>query len=369
MPGSITIHSGLPQSEQNVRLEAFEKGLTATAITVDKFNEGIDVPEIQVVVFLRSTQSDTIFYQQLGRGLRKLPGKKVLVLDFVANCDRIQMIYGLVQAIRKEEAKGKNCRSTSSEESEAHFKGLDFVFTEKAKDILKILEKVRTGFYPTWQEGSRAAQQLRIKTPTEYWRRYKEDPRLPTHLKYLYPDFPGFTKFLTGNDRVDRYRTWQNAAQAAKKIGIKTPTEYRQRYREDPCLYKDLKSKYKDFPGFNAFLGLQPRYKTLKEAEAATRRLGIHTYLEYYSKRRYLEDPRLPSNPRQMYKNFPGWKTFLGKVRYEDWQSASRAAKELGIKSIEQYYVKYKRDPKLFASPQHTYPDFPGWSIFLRGKK
>jgi hypothetical protein len=54
--------------------------------TVDIFNEGVDIPEINQIVMLRPTESATIFLQQLGRGLRKNPGKEfVIVLDFIAN--------------------------------------------------------------------------------------------------------------------------------------------------------------------------------------------------------------------------------------------------------------------------------------------
>lgn len=53
---------------------------------VDIFNEGVDIPEIDTVLFLRPTESITVFLQQLGRGLRLSEGKECLsVLDFVAN--------------------------------------------------------------------------------------------------------------------------------------------------------------------------------------------------------------------------------------------------------------------------------------------
>ena len=54
--------------------------------TVDIFNEGVDIPEINQVVMLRPTESPIIFVQQLGRGLRKAPGKEyVVILDFIGN--------------------------------------------------------------------------------------------------------------------------------------------------------------------------------------------------------------------------------------------------------------------------------------------
>lgn len=56
---------------------------------VDILNEGVDIPRVNMVLFLRPTESSTIFIQQLGRGLRKSPGKDhVVVLDFIANSYR-----------------------------------------------------------------------------------------------------------------------------------------------------------------------------------------------------------------------------------------------------------------------------------------
>lgn len=56
---------------------------------VDMFNEGVDIPEVDTVLFLRPTNSLTVFLQQLGRGLRLSPGKNLLtVLDFVCQLNR-----------------------------------------------------------------------------------------------------------------------------------------------------------------------------------------------------------------------------------------------------------------------------------------
>ncbi|MEG0093466.1 MAG: DEAD/DEAH box helicase [Erysipelotrichaceae bacterium] len=61
--------------------------------TVDIFNEGIDIPSINLVLMLRPTQSAIIFVQQLGRGLRKCIGKQYLtVLDFIGNYNRAFLI-------------------------------------------------------------------------------------------------------------------------------------------------------------------------------------------------------------------------------------------------------------------------------------
>lgn len=55
-------------------------------LTVDIFNEGVDIPEINQVIMLRPTQSPVIFVQQLGRGLRKYSNKEyVVIIDFIGN--------------------------------------------------------------------------------------------------------------------------------------------------------------------------------------------------------------------------------------------------------------------------------------------
>lgn len=67
-------------------VDELERGKLDYIITVDIFNEGIDIPSINQVVMLRQTQSSIIFIQQLGRGLRKHPAKDyVTIIDFIGN--------------------------------------------------------------------------------------------------------------------------------------------------------------------------------------------------------------------------------------------------------------------------------------------
>lgn len=66
--------------------------------TVDILNEGVDIPGVNMVLFLRPTESSTIFIQQLGRGLRKCEGKPyVTVLDFIGNSYKrsVQVAFAL----------------------------------------------------------------------------------------------------------------------------------------------------------------------------------------------------------------------------------------------------------------------------------
>lgn len=78
-----------PRQEREDRLQKFRNGELTFLFTVDVLSEGVDIPEINLVLFLRPTESLTVFLQQLGRGLRHAPGKDCLtVLDFVGQTHR-----------------------------------------------------------------------------------------------------------------------------------------------------------------------------------------------------------------------------------------------------------------------------------------
>jgi superfamily II DNA or RNA helicase len=85
----LTNGKAMESSERNKILCDFHDGKTQVVCAVDIFNEGIDVPDVNIVVFQRVTHSRRIFIQQLGRGLRISKGKtKVIVLDFVSDIRR-----------------------------------------------------------------------------------------------------------------------------------------------------------------------------------------------------------------------------------------------------------------------------------------
>lgn len=81
------------QEDRILQVNKLENGLLDYIITVDIFNEGIDIPSVNQVVMLRQTQSSIIFIQQLGRGLRKHNSKDfVTIIDFIGNYKNNYMI-------------------------------------------------------------------------------------------------------------------------------------------------------------------------------------------------------------------------------------------------------------------------------------
>lgn len=88
MPGERRI-------DREIKLMRFRDGDIDVLCGVNVFNEGIDVPDVNLLVFLRVTHSRRIFIQQLGRGLRWRKGKIARVLDFVSDIRRIAALVGM----------------------------------------------------------------------------------------------------------------------------------------------------------------------------------------------------------------------------------------------------------------------------------
>lgn len=88
---ALTGDDSVAHRESKVR--DLENGDLDYILTVDVFNEGIDIPSINQVIMLRQTQSPIVFVQQLGRGLRLSEGKEYLVvIDFIGNYNNNFMI-------------------------------------------------------------------------------------------------------------------------------------------------------------------------------------------------------------------------------------------------------------------------------------
>lgn len=86
---SISLTSNSPESDRKRAKEMLQRGEINCIFTVDLFNEGVNIPEVDTVLFLRPTESLTVFLQQLGRGLRLTEDKEVLtVLDYVGQAHK-----------------------------------------------------------------------------------------------------------------------------------------------------------------------------------------------------------------------------------------------------------------------------------------
>lgn len=138
---SISITSETP--DRDTKIKEFRNNKYAVAFTVDLFNEGIDFPDLRVLLFIRPTESKTVFMQQLGRGLRLCSGKnKVVILDFIGN-------YKKANNIRKYLAKKSREKTTSSGRIEKiiyeYTPNCEIHFDSEVEEILDIQDKDERG--------------------------------------------------------------------------------------------------------------------------------------------------------------------------------------------------------------------------------
>lgn len=119
---AVAITSETPDRDKVIK--DFRQSFYTVAFTVDLFNEGIDFPDLRVLLFLRPTESKTIFTQQLGRGLRLCGGKgNVVVIDFIGN-------YKKANLIRKILSQGK---STEKKNAQGRVEKIEYQYSPKCK--------------------------------------------------------------------------------------------------------------------------------------------------------------------------------------------------------------------------------------------
>lgn len=81
--------NGAYAEERNEAIRKLKNGEIRVIFSVDMFNEGVDIASLDMVMFVRPTESPVVFLQQLGRGLRLYKGKEYLnVLDFIGNYEK-----------------------------------------------------------------------------------------------------------------------------------------------------------------------------------------------------------------------------------------------------------------------------------------
>jgi len=82
---AAAVHSGAASDPRALSLEQLEAGALDIVFCVDMFNEGVDLPSVDAILMLRPTESRILWLQQVGRGLRQVPGKTLRIVDYIGN--------------------------------------------------------------------------------------------------------------------------------------------------------------------------------------------------------------------------------------------------------------------------------------------
>ena len=147
--GVETVHNGLTKRERQQALLRFRSGTTQLLTSVDLLNEGIDVPDVNIIVFARVTHSRRIFIQQLGRGLRLRSGKeKVVVLDCVSDLRRIAEVSSFRAQVEAGETEILNVSRSTFDFEDQGVAGLIEQWIADVGDLATAADVVRLEFPP-----------------------------------------------------------------------------------------------------------------------------------------------------------------------------------------------------------------------------
>ena len=202
---AVAIHSQSPNREK--LLSDFREDKIQVAFTVDLFNEGVDFPNVRVLLFLRPTESKTVFMQQLGRGLRLCAGKdRVRILDFIGNYRRANQIRKYLSkklAVREVEENGRRQRKIEYEYStgcEVHFDAEveEILNQQDAKELGINKEDLKEAYFALAETLSRKPSRDDLNEHGEYksatyirifgsWVKFLREVGEYTEASYHYP--------------------------------------------------------------------------------------------------------------------------------------------------------------------------------------
>ncbi|MGW5193510.1 helicase-related protein [Kribbella sp. NPDC004138] len=144
-----TLHANLKGRQRRDRLLKFRSGEVPILVAVDILNEGVDVPDVNILCFARVTHSRRIFIQQLGRGLRLRKGKThVEVLDFVSDIRRLAEVYDMREQVSEDEIEQVSVGRNQFVFEDLHVRGLLEQWMADIGDLGGADDNVRLEFPP-----------------------------------------------------------------------------------------------------------------------------------------------------------------------------------------------------------------------------
>ena len=293
------------------------EGTIKVIFSVDMFNEGVDIPNLDMVLFLRPTESPIVFLQQLGRGLRKHKGKEYLnVLDFIGNYKKAGRTTLLLS--------GENCLEKATKQGEGSIKYPDDCivdFDVQLIDLFQELEK-KEGTIREWirEEYYRVKELLDGKVPTRIELfTYMQDEIYQLCMKYAKEN--PFQKYLI----------------FLHELGELTS--------EQEQLYN----------------GIGREFLTVLETTQMQKVYKMPVLYAFYNEgnvRMELTEEELLSHWLKFFSNGTNWKDLQSKISYEEFQKISKAKH---LSNIKQNPVKF-----LKASGKGFFIEKEGYVIALR---
>ena len=351
---SYTVSGKIPTTKRNVIVQEFARSPKSLITNARCLTEGVDVPNIDCIVFADPRKSKVDIVQALGRALRKKEGKDwgYVILPIIydeetqdIDNENFQEILSVVRGLASNDEriveyfKDKNEPETSKKRSESQFQlevFSEYLDEEELSNQLEIRlwEKLSRLSYVSFEEAKDYLKDFNFKSQVEFWEAHRTgliSNGIPYHAHSHYKLF-GFTTYpnFLNYDGIFRDRLdFEEAKREIQKLNFKTISDWRTACNEGKipvAIPKRPDSYYKDKGWINwgDWFGTgrgKKDYFDFKSAKELAQKLGVKSKTEWfttYSSGKIASE--LPKYPDQTYEKngWTNWGDFLGTGRIAD---------------------------------------------------
>ncbi|MBM3611058.1 MAG: hypothetical protein FJX18_06020, partial [Alphaproteobacteria bacterium] len=417
---AFTVSGKVPTSKRNRIIQEFAQSPKAVITNARCLTEGVDVPNIDCIVYADPRKSRVDIVQALGRALRKKEGKEwgYVVLPVIYNAEsheidneNFQEILSVVRGLASNDErivdyfKDQADPTKATKKSDQQFQLQ--VLTEFMDEMelssqlhIRLWDHLSRFIWMPFEEARDSVRKLNITTQKEFKiaKKGKILPiNIPSHPHVIYQtkgwsswaDFFGTTNYIN-----IQYLPYEQARNTIHKFGLKNNQEWREFCKSDnlpPNIPKSPEKVYfKDWQGFGNWLGtgnIAPNLKkfmTYLEAKKFVAKFKLKTQREF---KIFCQSPNrppdFPTSPDKTYKN-SGWISygeFLGTgeiapqlKQFIDFEQARISIRQLGLKNQKEWFKYCKSGEKnkaIPSNPQNIYKSkgWNGWGDFLGTNK
>jgi superfamily II DNA or RNA helicase len=417
---AFTVSGKVPTSKRNRIIQEFAQSPKAVITNARCLTEGVDVPNIDCIVYADPRKSKVDIIQALGRALRKKEGKEwgYVVLPVIYNAEsheidneNFQEILSVVRGLASNDErivdyfKDQADPTKATKKSDQQFQLQ--VLTEFMDEMelssqlhIRLWDHLSRFSWMPFEEARDSVRELNITTQKEFRgaRKRKILPfNLPSHphVIYLTKGWSTWADFFGSDNHVNKqYLPFEQAKNTIHKFGLKNNQEWREFCKSDKLPRNIPKTPekvyHKTWQGFGDWLGTnniaphQRDFMTYLEAKKFVSKFKLKTQREY---RIFCQSPNrppdLPTNPNSTYKN-SGWISFgeflgTGKIapqllKFIDFKQAKISVRQLGLKNQKEWFKfckSGKKDEAIPSNPQNIYKNqgWNGWGDFLGTNK
>tara|TARA_B100000787_G_scaffold167343_1_gene153937 strand:- start:57 stop:2771 length:2715 start_codon:yes stop_codon:yes gene_type:complete len=406
-------------SKRNDIIQEFASSEKALITNARCLTEGVDVPNIDCIVFADPKKSKVDIVQALGRALRKKEDKdwcyvilpviydeKTSEIDNENFNDILSTVRGLAANDERiiEYFKDKSLPKGNKKNGGAEvFSMISETLSESdfAEQLnIRIWEKLSRFNWLPFEEAKVFTQSLGLKNLTE-WKEYCESNNKPYNL----PNYPERVYKKKGWENwgnwlgsqvlathLRKYRTYKEARNYVRKLNLKSAREW-EKYSKSGAKPNDIPSNsqkiykgkgwesWSDWLGNGFFSSRGREYKSFEEARDYVRKLNLKSIKEWQEYNRSGAIPNdIPLRPQRIYKD-KGWKSsrdWIGVnyvsnrgLKYKSFEEARDFIRNLNLKSVEEYkqYCKTSNRPyDIPQRPERVYKNrgWQGWTNFRR---